>query len=130
MKKLHSAAMLFALSMMTLPASVFAQGQGRVDVGAELENIAKSGGFGTGTASQAPEQVIGNLIQSVLAFLGVIALVLVVYAGVIWLTSGGAPDKVERAKKILAAAVMGLVIIFSSYAITGFVVNLLIRSVG
>ena len=118
----------FFVSFLTmLPRLVFAQG--KVDVGANLDDIASKGGFGAGVGASAPEVVIGNLIQGVLAFLGVAALVIVVYAGVLWLTSGGVPDKVDKAKKVLAAAIIGLIIIFSSYAITGFVVNLIVNAV-
>jgi hypothetical protein len=38
-----------------------------------------------------------------------------------WMTSGGNEERVKKAKQILIAAIIGLVIILSAYAITNFI---------
>jgi len=55
--------------------------------------------------------------------LGLIALVIVLYAGFMWMTSGGNEEKISKAKKILSAGVIGLIIILASYAITSFILQ-------
>ena len=57
---------------------------------------------------------IANII---LKYLGVIALLLFVYGGIIWMTSGGASEKIQQGKKIVLGAVIGIVIICFAYVI-------------
>ena len=58
----------------------------------------------------------GSIIQLFLGLLGLIALVIVLYGGFVWMTSGGNEEKISQAKKILSAGVIGLVIILSNVA--------------
>jgi len=67
--------------------------------------------------------IIAKIIRVVLGFLGVIALALIIYAGWLWMTSGGEEEKIEQAKKILTNAVIGLIIILSAFAIASFILN-------
>jgi cytochrome bd-type quinol oxidase subunit 2 len=71
------------------------------------------------------DQIIGTVIQSFLSLLGVIFLILIIYAGITWMTAGGDEPKVEKAQKILKNAIIGLIIIVSAYAISYFVINAL-----
>lgn len=65
------------------------------------------------------------IIQPVLGIVGLIFLVLTIYAGVLWMTSSGNADQVKKAKEILTNSVIGLVIIAGAYAITAAVFNAL-----
>ncbi len=65
--------------------------------------------------------LIGKVIYAVMGLVGSISLAMFVYGGIVWLTSGGSPDKVKKGKDVLVWAVIGLAIIFSSYAITNFI---------
>ena len=87
------------------------------------------GQTGLGGANQSPDQaanslpiVVGNLIRIALSVLGVIFLLLILYAGFNWMTAAGDEGKVETAKSTLTRAVIGLIIIISAYAITSFVI--------
>src|SRR3989339_75135 len=66
---------------------------------------------------------IGIIISYMLAFLGVIFLVLVIYSGFQWLTAGGNEDKVKQARSRITNAVFGLIIILAAFAITNFIVG-------
>ncbi len=83
--------------------------------------------FGLGT-DFGIEHVVTNIIQIFLGFLGFIALVIIIYGGFVWMTSGGNQEKINKAKGILKSAIIGLVIILSSYIITSFVMNLVYSS--
>lgn len=68
---------------------------------------------------------IGKLISALLSVLGVIFLVLIIWAGFTWMTAQGDPKKVDKAKDILITSVVGLIILLSAYAISNFVITTL-----
>ncbi len=68
---------------------------------------------------------IGNMIRTLLAATGIVFLVLTVYAGILYMTAQGEPDKIKKAKGMLTNAVIGLIIIVGAYAITRYVVDAL-----
>ena len=82
----------------------------------------------TGLGDGDVNTTIGNIINIVLGFLGVIAVIIVLFGGFKWMTAGGNDDKVGEAKKLLVAGVIGLAIIFSAYAITSFVLTSLVNA--
>ncbi|MBI2475292.1 Ig-like domain-containing protein [Candidatus Uhrbacteria bacterium] len=67
--------------------------------------------------------IIARLIRAFLGILGIIFVLLVLYAGFLYMTSQGEAGKTEKAKKIITQATIGVLIIFSSYAIALFVIN-------
>jgi len=69
--------------------------------------------------------VIVDIIKTVLGFLGIIATVIILFAGFKWMTSGGNEENVTSAKKMLIAGVIGLVIILFSYALATFILKYL-----
>lgn len=64
---------------------------------------------------------VGKLIGVVLSFVGVIFFILVIYGGFLWMTARGDSGQVEKAKDLLYAAAIGLIIVLSAYAITAFI---------
>ncbi len=72
--------------------------------------------------AEAPlEDLVARVIKSFLGIIGIIALVLFLYGGILWLTSAGNSSKVEEGRNVFVWAVLGLVVIFSSYVIVTFV---------
>ncbi len=65
------------------------------------------------------------MIRTLLAATGIVFLVLTVYAGILYMTAQGEPDKIKKAKGMLTNAVIGLIIIVGAYAITRYVVDAL-----
>lgn len=70
--------------------------------------------------------VVANIIRTALGLLGIVALVLILYGGFVWMTAGGDDEKISQAKKILVNSAIGLAIILSSYAIASFVISKLV----
>jgi hypothetical protein len=95
---------------------------------AQADQAAVAATAGLGTAS-LPE-IIGRIISVFLGLLGVIFLILTIYAGFLWMTAGGDDKKVEKAKRILVQATVGLVICLAAYGIAAFVVNIISNSTG
>lgn len=112
-KKTTLALFFGAVVFFVLPILVLAQG---VDFGTDYLS---SVGLGT----QDIRTTIVNILRVVYGLLGVITLVLIVYAGFIWMTSQGRQDAIARAKKIIINAVIGLLIIVMAAAITEFIFN-------
>ncbi len=83
-----------------------------------------------GLGEEDPRIIIANVIRVALGFLGIIALGLVIYSGWLWMTAGGNADNIEKAKKILVGALIGLLIILSSFLITTFILNRLLIATG
>lgn len=75
-------------------------------------------------------ETIARVIQIILGFLGILFLVLIIYAGLLWMLSAGNEDRIEKAKSIMSAAVIGIVIVFAAYMITFFVLDSLVQATG
>ena len=80
-----------------------------------------SSGLNSNVSENSLANVIAYLIKIFLGFLGIIFIVLVVWAGYNWMTAGGNEEKVSKAKTTLTRAIIGLIITVSAYAITYFV---------
>lgn len=85
---------------------------------------------GTGLGNADPIIVIAKIIRIFLELLGIVALVLILYAGFIWMTSAGSEEKITKAKDILKSATIGLLIIFSAFAVVSFILNKLLGDGG
>jgi amino acid transporter len=70
-------------------------------------------------------KIIFEVIRYLLSFLGVAAVLIIIYGGFLWMSAGGNPEKVEKAKKIITQAIIGLIIILLSYSLTMFVIRLI-----
>ena len=67
---------------------------------------------------------IGQLIKTALGFLGSLILIIIIYAGFLWLTAGGNTEQVEKAQKWMLNAVIGLVIITMAFFITDYLLEI------
>lgn len=73
-------------------------------------------------------EMIGKLINVGLGFLGIVFLVLMLYAGFLWMTAQGDDKKVGKAKDMIFQAIIGLIIIVAAYAISNFVLGSLLNA--
>lgn len=67
--------------------------------------------------------MIVNILRYLLTFIGIIAIVIVMLAGLKWMASGGDAEKVGQAKSMLVGSFIGLIIIMAAYSITNFVIS-------
>ncbi len=68
-----------------------------------------------------PQTLIGKIINAALGIVGSIALLMFIYGGFVWMTAAGNEQSVTKGRDILIWATVGLIIIFSSYALVKFV---------
>lgn len=64
-----------------------------------------------------PRLIIARVIKAALGVSGSIALLMFVYGGFLWMTSGGNATQVDKGKKVLLWAILGIVLIAASYAV-------------
>lgn len=82
-----------------------------------------SGGF-TGQDNKAPKDlrlIAFQIVQTLLGLVGTALVIVIMYAGFMWWSARGNDDKVTKTKSTLRNAVIGMIIISMSYAITTFV---------
>ncbi len=85
---------------------------------------------GSGLGTNDVVGIVNNLINIFLGFLTIIAVIVIIYAGWLWMTSQGDADKIQRAKLMIVSAVIGLVVILSSYLIARYVIRTLSDATG
>ncbi|OGH71831.1 MAG: hypothetical protein A2921_00815 [Candidatus Magasanikbacteria bacterium RIFCSPLOWO2_01_FULL_43_20b] len=100
--------------------TVAVNAQGLKDAASKFDKVAGSDGA-KANVYENPEDVIGVGIGAAITLVGMIFLVLMVYAGYLWMTARGEQEQVDKAQKIITAALIGFFIVASAYAITTFV---------
>jgi cytochrome bd-type quinol oxidase subunit 2 len=79
------------------------------------------GGYDPGTTKESAMESLSNIFSNVLGVMTIVGgLMFVLYfvlGGISWLTSGGEREKVEKAKKQMTNAAIGLIVVVASYAI-------------
>jgi len=76
------------------------------------------------------ENMIPRAVDVFLWIAGVLAVVMIIYAGLTMMMSAGDSSKYEKAKKTLIYAVVGLIVVILSYLIVRFVVREVLSSRG
>lgn len=70
-------------------------------------------------------QVVVNVSYFVFGISGSAALIALIYGGISWITAAGNHDGIDRGKKAIAGAFIGLVIIFGAYAAINLILSIL-----
>ncbi|MDO8435286.1 MAG: pilin [bacterium] len=74
-------------------------------------------------------QIVGRIANALLALLGVVFSVIVIYAGILWMTSAGEEEKVQKAQKLITAGVIGLIITMGSFVFVNFIIAKVIGAI-
>lgn len=117
---------IVATGSLTLPIAVLAAGNPYQQAQTNVSAVGQQAGIG---GQGELTTIIGNLINIILGFLGILLLIYFLYAGFLWMTSGGSDDNVKKAKTMMKNAVIGLIIIVIAYALSNFVLNQIIANI-
>lgn len=79
----------------------------QVPIGGVTE-VSGEGGFGT---------YINNIYRFVIGAVGILAVVMIMWAGFLWMTARGSAEQVSKAKGYMSGAVIGLVLALGSFLI-------------
>lgn len=63
------------------------------------------------------KEVAIKIVDWLLGFVGVIAVIVFIYSGILYLLSGGNEEHTGKAKKAMLYAIVGIIIIFLAYTI-------------
>lgn len=133
MKKFIFKSSLFITLIFTLSFGVLVFGIEDTQAQAGLKNFVPQVEIpGLGSDMSVGEKVPGSsdMVQSTLlrdyvvgiynysfAIAGILAAIVLMGGGVFWLISGGSPDKIGKAKKIIGSSLVGLALLFGSHLI-------------
>jgi hypothetical protein len=124
--------MKFKTLFITLVVSLFFVGIVQAaDYGLKAAVNATGGALPTSIkgATTLPE-LAGVIVNVALSLLGIVFFGLMLYAGITWMKAMGSSEDVTKAKDIMQAAIIGLIIVGAAYAITSFVFSSLGQSGG
>ena len=104
----------FGASVLLMPSIVF---------GADDTYGLKATAGAAGLTKYGPDlpALIGNVIGTMLSLVSVIFFALMIYGGIKWMISRGNEDQSKKALDTIIAAIIGIIIVLASYAITTFV---------
>lgn len=71
--------------------------------------------------AQSAETVLKNVLNIVYGLVGVIAVIVIIIGGINYATSSGDPARVTKGKNLLLYAIVGLVVVFTAFALTNYV---------
>lgn len=120
-KTMKQALIVFALTAVGLTlfqfAPAFAQGgliQPTDNPGRISESTGGEGSF---------RQLILTFLNFFLGFLGLLAVIMVIYGGILYVSAAGNQDSIDKGKKIILYAIVGIVIILLSFALVNTVLG-------
>ena len=111
---------IVSLLLITLLVPFVSLAQDDLSMGKVLRDVAVDSGY-----SSVDENTlfftVAKFLKFFFAVLGIIFMIIVVYAGFRWMTAGGNEEQVTEAKKLLINAVIGVIIVILALSITYFV---------
>ena len=111
--------LIWLVAIVMLPQLVLAEGNPALG---KLEAVGSSDkGPYTAVGWNSVSRIIGAGVGAALSLIGVIFLILMIYAGYNWMTARGEEEKVEKAKDTITRAIIGLIIVVGAYAIWAFI---------
>jgi len=70
---------------------------------------------------------VAALINFMTGFAALVAVILIIVAGYMFITSAGDADKVDKAGKTLSGAIIGLIIVFIARILVEFVIRAVVK---
>lgn len=93
---------------------VYGDAKGEVQKGAQQ----------TGLSGASIEQTIPKIVNTMLFIVGVLAVIMIIYGGIKYVTSTGDQSKISSAKSTIIYSVAGLIIAILAYGIVNFVMDI------
>ena len=133
MRLIRFALPILLFSLLVFPSGVFAApgDPSATSIQTKLETAIKA----TGTDNKGsaypyaadlkkhkdPATFIGNVLKVVLTILNTVFFILMIYAGILWMTAKGDETQAKKARDTIIAAVIGVILVLASYGIVRFI---------
>lgn len=129
MKQKIKLILLFVLPLAIAALPLISFGASPIESG--LSQISQPFGGGSGlTRARSVQELIVAVINIMLFFAGIIAVLFIILGGYWYITSAGNDEQAEKGRKALTNAVIGLAIAGLAYVIVNAVVGTLQRGTG
>ena len=96
------------------PSAVLAQ---MAPIGTDVSSVSNVDTRFTPLMTYTPSMFLRTLLNIMLGIAGVASFIFLLWGGLQWILAGGDKEGTEKARKRITAALIGLVIVFSAYAI-------------
>jgi len=113
----------FVSGIVVVISLFFVLNAGAANVGIDVGNVARADSGTTTVTIVNPLEtddfttLITNFLQWLLGIAGGVALLMLIYGGIIYITSTGDQQKMESGKRIVTWTIFGLIIILVSFSI-------------
>ncbi|MEK7516419.1 MAG: hypothetical protein AAB562_02380 [Patescibacteria group bacterium] len=124
----HSRKAFRATILTTVGLGVFLFAFFAKEASAQLGNFGLEYVTSIGLPTEDIRVIVARIIRNLLGLLGLVAVVIILYGGFVWMTSGGEESKITQAKDIIKNGVIGLAIMLLATAITQFIITQLIAA--
>ncbi|OGC81313.1 MAG: hypothetical protein A2788_01620, partial [Candidatus Abawacabacteria bacterium RIFCSPHIGHO2_01_FULL_46_8] len=119
------ASFILAILLLGLAAPALAQGPSRVDQPSATGSLQS---FPSGLEPSLTREgdlatLIGQIINFFLGFTALVAVIIIIYGGVQYLTSAGEPEKAKKGKQTIVYAVIGILVIILSYSLVNTIIG-------
>ncbi len=115
-QKIKITAFLSLLAFILLPSVIFAANP--LNNNPLLNGVADGAGFNTDVDPDTIfTETLGTVVFTIVSFLGILFIILIIYGGYVWMMARGNDNEVDKAKKIIKDAIIGLVVLTASYSI-------------
>lgn len=116
-------ALMLALPVLGLTAIHSASAQAQDIINGAQSNLTNTGLIQLGGEGTDLPATVGRIVGILLGLLGVVFVILVIFAGFNWMMAQGDETKIAKARKTIIQGVVAIIIIFAAYAITSFVIT-------
>ncbi len=120
---------LFVLSLLVLPTVAVKAAAGDLSANYASDTGINNVSQTINLSQNDPITTATRIINMLMMFLGIIAVVIILIGGFKWMTAMGSEDKIKKAQQLMSAGVVGLVIILAAWGIANFVVTKLATTV-
>jgi len=117
--------LLIVFSLQVMPVAMATDGD--TTESSKLQKVGR-GIYGTETPPPSIAVMVGVYIRAFLTMLGIVMVIIIVYAGYLWMTAGGDTEQVKKARAYITNGIVGLIITLSAFAITDYVLSRLAES--
>ena len=124
-KKFLSFCLLFIITIIILSLGQLVNAQVGLESQTGMNDIEQAYG---GYSNQDLRTLAAKIVRVLLGFLGVIFIGLLVFSGFKYMTAGGNEEDTKKATAMIKNSVIGLIIILSAWAISHYIVLMLVQA--
>jgi len=73
--------------------------------------------------TKSPTEILTSILNWISSIVAIVSALVIVIAGIMWATAGGDEERQGKARKMLIAGIIGLVIALAAFGIVTVVVN-------